>query len=134
MKDKLKQFVGAKRGVSPVIGVVLMVAVVVILAAVIGAFVLGLGGDQSSAPQASFSISDDNKIIYEGGDSIDAGDLKYTIGGGDATKAQGTDELTAGTAISKGLGGTAGTVRVIYTGNGKSTTIWKTDYDGSGGQ
>ena len=44
------------RAVSPVIGVILMVAITVILAAVIGTFVLGLG-DQlgDSAPQASFS-------------------------------------------------------------------------------
>jgi flagellin-like protein len=36
---------GEDRGVSPVIGVILMVAITVILAAVIGAFVLGLGDD-----------------------------------------------------------------------------------------
>ena len=47
------------RAVSPVIGVILMVAITVILAAVIGTFVLGLG-DQigDSAPQASFSTSE----------------------------------------------------------------------------
>jgi len=47
------------RAVSPVIGVILMVAITVILAAVIGTFVLGLGdslGD--SAPQASYTIDD----------------------------------------------------------------------------
>ena len=45
-----------ERAVSPVIGVILMVAITVILAAVIGTFVLGLG-DQvgESAPQATFS-------------------------------------------------------------------------------
>lgn len=130
MKDKLKQFVGAKRGVSPVIGVVLMVAVVVILAAVIGAFVLGLGGDQSTTPQASFSISDDNKVIYEGGDSIDGSDIKVTIAGtnGDESTAE-KGKLTAGTAITGKLTKT-GTVRVVYIGDGKSTTIWKTDFDG----
>ncbi len=47
-----------ERAVSPVIGVILMVAITVILAAVIGTFVLGLG-DQlgDTAPQASFSTS-----------------------------------------------------------------------------
>ena len=57
-----------------VIGVVLMVAVVVILAAVIGAFVLGLGGNQNQAPQTSFSVVDD-AIIYEGGDSLSGANL-----------------------------------------------------------
>ena len=43
--------------VSPVIGVILMVAITVILAAVIGSFVLNLGGSlQQSAPQASFDF------------------------------------------------------------------------------
>ncbi|AQL41760.1 hypothetical protein BV210_03070 [Halorientalis sp. IM1011] len=41
--------------VSPVIGVILMVAITVILAAVIASFVLGLGGSQQKTPQASFS-------------------------------------------------------------------------------
>jgi len=51
------------RGVSPVIGVILMVAITVILAAVIGAFVLNLGssvGDQ--APQASISATDAGQV------------------------------------------------------------------------
>ena len=49
---------GSERAVSPVIGVILMVAITVILAAVIGTFVLGLGGDLATTPQASFSITD----------------------------------------------------------------------------
>ena len=42
------------RGVSPVIGVILMVAITVILAAVIAAFVLGLGDTNSTAPSVTF--------------------------------------------------------------------------------
>ena len=44
------------RAVSPVIGVILMVAITVILAAVIGAFVIGIGEDQEVQPTASFSF------------------------------------------------------------------------------
>lgn len=45
------------RGVSPVIGVILMVAITVILAAVIGSFVLGLGDQlNSQGPQVSIGI------------------------------------------------------------------------------
>lgn len=48
-----------ERAVSPVIGVILMVAITVILAAVIGAFVLNLGSDiQNTAPQASIQVVD----------------------------------------------------------------------------
>jgi len=62
------------RAVSPVIGVILMVAITVILAAVIGTFVLGLGdslGD--STPQASFTIDNvDADAGTNGIDNVDA--------------------------------------------------------------
>ncbi|WP_424006912.1 type IV pilin [Haloferax denitrificans] len=79
--------------VSPVIGVILMVAITVILAAVIGTFVLGLG-DQvgATSPQASFSYDFDNDvsdsdtdaqlvITHESGTSISAGRLTVTVDG-----------------------------------------------------
>jgi len=54
---KLKQLFADDDAVSPVIGVILMVAITVILAAVIGTFVLGLGDQVSeSAPSASFTF------------------------------------------------------------------------------
>ena len=46
-------------GVSPVIGVILMVAITVILAAVIGTFVLGLGDSVSQNPQAGVTFEED---------------------------------------------------------------------------
>ncbi|MFC7166632.1 type IV pilin N-terminal domain-containing protein [Halospeciosus flavus] len=47
------------RGVSPVIGVILMVAITVILAAVIGAFVLDLGSNLgSTGPTSQVSVTD----------------------------------------------------------------------------
>ena len=46
-------------GVSPVVGVILMVAVTVILAAVIGSFVLDLGGSVSQSAQAGVSFDED---------------------------------------------------------------------------
>jgi len=84
------------RAVSPVIGVILMVAITVILAAVIGTFVLGLGDQvQSTTPQAQFSFSmdpatdftdtsdDDDKvtITHESGDSIDRSHLSISVSG-----------------------------------------------------
>lgn len=59
------------RGVSPVIGVILMVAIAVILAAVVGAFVLGLAGEnEEPAPVVSAEIDrgiTDNSPPLEGG-------------------------------------------------------------------
>lgn len=62
------------------IGVILMVAITVILAAVIAAFVLGFGAETQAAPQASIAMdgdfdSDELTIEHRGGDSLDTGDL-----------------------------------------------------------
>jgi FlaG/FlaF family flagellin (archaellin) len=81
-----------------VIGVVLMVAITVILAAVLGTFALGLSDGREPAPQASFStdVTDDASdgahvtIVHEGGDPIDATRTRVIVrlvennGGGDA--------------------------------------------------
>ncbi|SFR57556.1 flagellin N-terminal-like domain-containing protein [Halogeometricum rufum] len=82
---KLKQLFTDDSAVSPVIGVILMVAITVILAAVIGTFVLNLGGSVSqTTPQASFGFdfedaSNDNvTITHETGDTIDASRLNLT--------------------------------------------------------
>jgi flagellin-like protein len=54
---KLKQLLNDDDAVSPVIGVILMVAITVILAAVIATFVLGLGEQISeTSPNTSFSF------------------------------------------------------------------------------
>jgi len=73
----LKQLFTDDEAVSPVIGVILMVAITVILAAVIGAFVLDIGGSQESAPQVQWDWADDtsttpSQVIIEhgGGDTV----------------------------------------------------------------
>ena len=73
------------RAVSPVIGVILMVAITVILAAVIGTFVLGLGdqlGDNQPTAQLSVDIDYENNNItieHNGGDAIAADELSVII-------------------------------------------------------
>ncbi|PHQ47128.1 type IV pilin [Halorubrum sp. C3] len=74
------------RAVSPVIGVILMVAITVILAAVIGTFVLGLG-DQlgDTAPQATFTIEGNDTtnitVTKTGGQAIEGSDLVVSVDG-----------------------------------------------------
>ncbi|MBO4246671.1 type IV pilin N-terminal domain-containing protein [Halomicrobium sp. IBSBa] len=82
--------------VSPVIGVILMVAITVILAAVIATFVLGLGDQISNtAPQASFSFdytedtSDTLQVTHNGGETISANEIEASVSG--AQKAGGGD-------------------------------------------
>ena len=97
LKNAIKSFAGADedRAVSPVIGVILMVAITVILAAVIGTFVLGLGDRVSQAsPNANFGFSygtdagnaDSVEITHDGGDGVEHEQVKVTIGGQDAWK------------------------------------------------
>jgi flagellin-like protein len=79
----IKELFTDDSAVSPVIGVILMVAITVILAAVIGSFVLNLGGSlQQNAPQASFGFdySDDGNvtITHETGDSVSSAQLNAT--------------------------------------------------------
>lgn len=58
MKLNANQLVnGANRAVSPVVGVILMVAITVILAAVIGAFVLDLGSSQQQNAIAGVDVT-----------------------------------------------------------------------------
>ncbi len=60
-----------KKGVSPVIGVILMVAITVILAAVIASFVFGMGSKVKAAPNAELVLSDhEDKIDDNGADKI----------------------------------------------------------------
>ena len=85
----LKKLFTEERAVSPVIGVILMVAITVILAAVIGAFVLGLGGETDAAPQASLTLIDETStedqflIEHRGGDRIDFNDITIIVSAGD---------------------------------------------------
>jgi len=69
----IKKLFNDDSAVSPVIGVILMVAITVILAAVIASFVLGLGdtaGD--TAPQLSVECDvNDGEMRHAGGDTID---------------------------------------------------------------
>ena len=89
---KLNQLFTDDDAVSPVIGVILMVAITVILAAVIATFVLGLGDQVSNtSPQASFSFEwngesgteDPLKVTHDGGETIQAQNLY--IRGSDGT-------------------------------------------------
>jgi|APHM01.1.fsa_nt_gi archaeal flagellin N-terminal-like domain len=71
------------RGVSPVIGVILMVAITVILAAVIAAFVLGLGDTNGSTPNVTWEYDYDQstnqtEVQMTGGDSFDPARVTVT--------------------------------------------------------
>ena len=134
---------GDERGVSPVIGVILMVAITVILAAVIGTFVLGLGEDVNSTPQATwdFEVDNDNNnvnITHEGGDTIDRSRLSVSSSGSiDATDLSDEDtddvvnafpdeQVSSGDSVTINAEDESGeTIQVVYTaeGGGNSNVI-----------
>ncbi len=87
---KLKQLfeAGEDRAVSPVIGVILMVAITVILAAVIGTFVLGLGESVNQNANAGVTVDEGNVTLTSLGANADGikcvgdgnGNTTYTVG------------------------------------------------------
>jgi flagellin-like protein len=67
----VKQLLSDDKAVSPVIGVILMVAITVILAAVIGTFVLGLGESVSQNANAGVNVEDGNVTLTSLGSNTD---------------------------------------------------------------
>ena len=134
----LKELFTEDRGVSPVIGVILMVAITVILAAVIGAFVLGLGDQASNtAPQASFSFDYDDDgdgnvtVTHEGGDPIPDGELNLTTSGhgiGDHSQAwegpvsAGSSDVIDGSDVGEAFD-EDDSVRVVWNSGDSSNTL-----------
>jgi len=129
------------RGVSPVIGVILMVAITVILAAVIGAFVLELGSSVATEqPQASFDFEVDGSnatVTHQGGSEIDNSSIsvvldksynnsEYHWGGADGI-------ITAGESMNSSniseYNASADTVQVVWNGeNGQSAVLAERDF------
>ncbi|MDS0280003.1 type IV pilin N-terminal domain-containing protein [Halomicroarcula sp. S1AR25-4] len=134
----LKELFHDDDAVSPVIGVILMVAITVILAAVIASFVLGLGDTATkSTPQASFSFDytqdtsghDVLSITHDGGDTIDGARLNATVSGA-------LDNDYAGTSSGVVFGAAASGDGDLYTAEvtaGTSDKLNADDFhDGSG--
>ena len=108
--------------VSPVIGVILMVAITVILAAVIGSFALGL--DETTpepAPQASFSFSYDEgpspnelTVTHSGGDTIDG--TRVSLGGdsSDSSAFDSNSDVSSGDSYTSTNYGNDETVQLVW--------------------
>ncbi|MFC6754340.1 type IV pilin [Halorubrum tibetense] len=121
-------FNSENRAVSPVIGVILMVAITVILAAVIGTFVLGLGdslGDSQPSAQLSvdFDTDDDDIIIeHNGGDRIDSDTLTVIVTNttsGESVEGDVEEPFSVGNSVTGDFDGTGDTpenvrVRIVH--------------------
>ena len=140
---KLNELFADDDAVSPVIGVILMVAITVILAAVIGTFVLGLGDQvQTTTPQAQFTFdepgSNNITITHDGGDPVDVDNLNVTATTTDLSHCQsqggGDDdwdntEITAGGQCEVNIGSGDGELRVVWESDDGSNSGTLATYD-----
>lgn len=126
--EKLKRFGGEEKAVSPVIGVILMVAITVILSAVIATFVLGLGEDLvNPAPSASFDYDYDESnsevtITHQNGQQLDAENLEVTVEGGGSVSTSFSGEVTAGDSATVDVDD-GDVVRVVWEEQGSSAIL-----------
>ncbi|WP_138007827.1 type IV pilin [Halalkalirubrum salinum] len=145
---KFTQLLAEERAVSPVIGVILMVAITVILAAVIGTFVIGLGeGIGDTTPSASFDAEHDSDantttFTHRSGDEISNG-TAYIVLSGDVSAVddpgddvadedgrwQVNGSLSAGNTVTFKTTGASGTVSLIYDDGDRSTTLRSIDIE-----
>ena len=137
---QVKQLLEDDDAVSPVIGVILMVAITVILAAVIAAFVLGLGDSDEVGPQVSFNYDysegdDELTITVQSGDSFTASQVSFAgddIGEfGDADNwADTTDEMQSAPASEGSTISSGERVTGVVDGPGFDLDIVWTSSDG----
>ena len=97
-----KLFTTDERAVSPVVGVALLIAIAVILAAVIGAVVLGLGTGGVDTPTAQLQLDHDDEnqnatVNHNGGEPLNADEIVVAINGTADFELE--DDLTAGGSV-----------------------------------
>ena len=114
---KIRTLFTDDRAVSPVVGVALLIAITVILAAVIGGVVLGLGTSSVDAPQASLQFEYDEDdgdvtIYHDGGQPLE-----------DNVEVRGDVLDDDPTDINVSAGGSA-TVATNETESGEIAVVW----------
>lgn len=104
----LRRLLKDERGVTPVVGVILMVAVTVVMGAVIAGFVYGYVGNTQKGPLLGLTVvdnpTDTNSILLKqtGGESVSQGDWKLSV-------TQGKDSPTSFIFASQGINDGSGT-------------------------
>jgi flagellin-like protein len=137
----LKYFQRDQRGVSPVIGVILMVAVTVVMGAVIAGFAYGYLGTTSKAPNVGLSVIDDPTdnssllVKHTGGESISASAWKASVTSGKESSANftiqtqlGDNDISTGTVLdvstdTDGVAVTTGWYHVVAVHIGSDTIL-----------
>jgi flagellin-like protein len=113
--------------VSPVIGVVLMVAITVILAAIIGTFVLGLGQETNAGADAGVTY-DENTGTITVVSAPRASEMTVNVGSTTVTDASGSTSGNAPTISGDNLAGT--TIDISGVGSDGDTVVVTATYQG----
>jgi len=111
----LKEFQKDQRGVSPVIGVILMVAITVVMGAVVAGFAYGYLGNTPKAPNIALSVIDDPTdqvsvlVKHSGGENIGVDEWKGSLTLGKESSADftlqdqlGDHAISTGTTLDVG--------------------------------
>ena len=125
----LKKTEQKEDGVSPVVGVMLMLVVTIIIAAVVAAFASGMGGGITSTPTVVFTTQNINvnngglaslDFAHRGGDELSLGDIRIVL---EAYGTIGTYTLSNG-GLSAPYGSTIiGSGDIIHLKNSGSPTF-----------
>lgn len=114
------RFMKDEEAVSPVIGVILMVAITVILAAVIAVFVFGLAGDLESGAQKDVQVTTgtnaDGEVEFTIFSGSDVNKLQYLLAqqGTTSVSLKNTSVITVGSKINSNLSKASG--EIVLTG------------------
>jgi flagellin-like protein len=111
----LEKFLKDQRGVSPVIGVILMVAITVVMGAVVAGFAYGYIGNTPKAPNIALSVIDDPTdntsvlVKHNGGENIGVNEWKGSLTAGKESSADftlqgqlGARAIATGTTLDVG--------------------------------
>lgn len=142
---QLKRLFTDDKAVSPVVGVTLMIAIAVVLAAVVGGLVLGLGQGQDPTPTASIEFEQgdfdgtangiDVRLSHDGGDALAHDKITVMAGSNNdvsvwstsGSKVTAGDTATIDTEVNLGDGDV---VKVVWEEGDRSAVIAKYTVEG----
>lgn len=117
--------------VGALVGIPVVLVLVVILAAVVGSFVLGLGGGAEAAPTMNMDYeyqpaADSLTVTHAGGDTLEAGSVEVVVNGqpvGTWAQFGGPGDVTVGDSMRVPNVDDGDTVQLVWTGGSDDQVI-----------
>lgn len=119
------------------IGFLVLIPVIVILAAVIGTFVLSAGGgsgDLAETPTAQFDYdyngeTNELTVIHAGGDRFDTENVEITVNDESSTDWSGSGEVSAGGTTTVANVSSGDIIRVVWVSDDGGSSHVISDYE-----